>query len=223
MLIYADKVFENPIEVVEAFCPNQVKAALDKIEFLKNKGHYLVGYMRYDLKNIADNLPLVYFEAFDSYKPFEHKVPDGKIGTIVTPLISKDEYVEKVAYIKEQIRKGVTYEVNYTYPSSLKTNASEIDLYNYLLQNQRTPYNAFLQNKYETILSFSPELFFTLSGNKIRTKPMKGTVRRGNDSKEDAKLKDFLFNDLKNRTENIMIVELISRCTLNDSKNRRRS
>lgn len=38
MLIYADKVFENPIEVIEAFCPNQVKPALDKVEFLKNKG-----------------------------------------------------------------------------------------------------------------------------------------------------------------------------------------
>ena len=81
MLIYADKVFENSVETIEAFLPNQVKPALDKIESLKNKGLYLVGYMRYDLKNIADNLPLVYFEAFDSYKPFEHKVPDCKIGT----------------------------------------------------------------------------------------------------------------------------------------------
>ena len=99
MLIYADKVFENPIEVIEAFCPNQVKPALDKVEFLKNKGLYLVGYMRYDLKNIADNLPLVYFEAFDSYKPFEHKLPDCKIGTLVNPLISREEYFEKIAYI----------------------------------------------------------------------------------------------------------------------------
>ena len=179
MLIYADKVFENSVETIEAFLPNQVKPALDKIEFLKNKGLYLVGYMRYNLKSDANNLPLLYFEAFDSFKPFVQKVPDYKIGTIVTPLISREKYFGKIAYIKEQIRKGITYEVNYTYPSSLKTNASEIDLYHFLLQNQRTPYNAFLQNKYETILSFSPELFFILSGNKIRTKPMKGTVKRG--------------------------------------------
>ena len=209
MLIYANKVFENSVETIEAFLPNQVKPALDKIESLKNKGLYLVGYMRYNLKSDANNLPLLYFEAFDSFKPFVQKVPDYKIGTIVTPLISREKYFEKIAYIKEQIRKGITYEVNYTYPSSLKTNASEIDLYHFLLQNQRTPYNAFLQNKYETILSFSPELFFILSGNKIRTKPMKGTVKRGNDSEEDAKLKEFLFNDLKNRTENIMIVDLL--------------
>ena len=66
MLIYADKVFENPVEIIEAFLPNQVKPALDKVESLKNKGFYLVGYMRYNLKSAADNLPLVYFEAFDS-------------------------------------------------------------------------------------------------------------------------------------------------------------
>ena len=76
MLIYADKVFENSVETIEAFLPNQVKPALDKIESLKNKGLYLVGYMRYNLKSDANNLPLLYFEAFDSFKPFVQKVPD---------------------------------------------------------------------------------------------------------------------------------------------------
>ena len=73
MLIYADKVFENSVETIEAFLPNQVKPALDKIESLKNKGLYLVGYMRYNLKSDANNLPLLYFEAFDmdNYIPEE--------------------------------------------------------------------------------------------------------------------------------------------------------
>jgi len=208
MLIYANKIFNTPIETIEIFAPSEVKSALDKIELLQSKGYYLVGYIRYDL-NTASNLPLVYFEAFDSFEPFEQKIPEQKIGTIVKPLITKEEYTEKVAYIKEQIKNGITYEVNYTYPSALKTNASEIELYHYLLQNQKTPYNAFLQNKYETILSFSPELFFVKQGNKILTKPMKGTIKRGATDEEDAALKNFLFNDLKNRTENIMIVDLL--------------
>ena len=208
MQIYAEKIFKTPIETIEVFEPKNVTSALDRIEVLKSKGLYLVGYMRYDL-NTASNLPLVYFEAFDSFEPFEQKIPEQKIGTIVKPLISKEEYTEKVDYIKEQIRNGITYEVNYTYPSALKTNASEIELYHYLLQNQKTPYNAFLQNKYETILSFSPELFFIKQGNKILTKPMKGTIKRGATDEEDAALKNFLFNDLKNRTENIMIVDLL--------------
>ena len=208
MQIYAEKIFKTPIETIEVFEPKNVTSALDRIEVLKSKGLYLVGYMRYDL-NTASNLPLVYFEAFDSFEPFVQKIPDKKIGTIVKPLISKEEYAAKVAFIKEQIKNGITYEVNYTYPSALKTNANETELYHYLLQNQKTPYNAFLQNKYETILSFSPELFFVKKGNKILTKPMKGTVKRGKTDEEDTALKNFLFNDLKNRTENIMIVDLL--------------
>ena len=93
--------------------------------------------MRYDL-NTASNLPLIYFEAFDSFEPFVQKIPDKKIGTIIKPLISKEEYAAKVAFIKEQIKNGITYEVNYTYPSALKTNANETELYHYLLQNQKT-------------------------------------------------------------------------------------
>lgn len=208
MQIYAEKIFKTPIETIEVFEPKNVTSALDRIEVLKSKGLYLVGYMRYDL-NTASNLPLVYFEAFDSFEPFVQKIPDKKIGTIIKPLISKEEYAAKVAFIKEQIKNGITYEVNYTYPSALKTNANETELYHYLLQNQKTPYNAFLQNKYETILSFSPELFFIKQGHKILTKPMKGTVKRGKTDEEDTALKNFLFNDLKNRTENIMIVDLL--------------
>lgn len=194
MQIYADKIFNNPIETIEAFQPKDVKSALDKIEFLQSKGLYLLGYMRYDLKNVAGDAPLIYFEAFDSFQQFGEKTPGYKIGTIVKPRLSKEEYSQKIGYIKEQIKNGITYEVNYTYPSTLRTNASELDLYQFLLQNQKTPYNAFLQNKYETILSFSPELFF---------------VKRGKTSEEDNALQEFLHNDLKNRTENVMIVDLL--------------
>ena len=73
----------------------------------------------YDL-NTASNLPLIYFEAFDSFEPFIEHQPDYKIGTIVKPLITKEEYAEKVTFIKEQIKNGITYEVNYTYPSTLR-------------------------------------------------------------------------------------------------------
>ena len=160
MQIYANKVFNNPIETIEIFDPQKVQSALNRIESLQRQGYYLLGYMRYDLKNATSEAPLIYFEAFDSFQPFEEKIPNYKIGTIVKPRLSKEEYTQKIDYIKEQIKNGITYEVNYTYPSTLRTNASDLDLYQFLLQNQKTPYNAFLQNKYETILSFSPELFF---------------------------------------------------------------
>ena len=53
MQIYANKIFKNPVETIEIFDPSDVKYALDRIEILKSKGLYLVGYMRYDLKKLA--------------------------------------------------------------------------------------------------------------------------------------------------------------------------
>ena len=77
------------------------------------------------------------------------------------------------------------------------------------MKYQRTPYNAFIKNDYEEILSFSPELFFKKNGNRILTKPMKGTIKRGKTQDEDLKNIEFLKNDVKNRAENIMIVDLL--------------
>ena len=58
-------------------------------------------------------------------------------------------------------------------------------------------------------MSFSPELFFRIEGSKITTRPMKGTIRRGNNPDEDQTNREFLVNDSKNRAENLMIVDLI--------------
>ena len=148
MQIYSDKLFKDPVEIIEVFEPEFVKSALYKIEKLKNKGLHLVGYMRYDLSKSANarhcicpnnyhNIysPLIYFEAFEDYEQFIPKTPDYKIGTIIEPLITKENYIKKIEYIKDKIKNGITYEVNYAYPSTLKTNAEEFDLYNYFLQN----------------------------------------------------------------------------------------
>lgn len=102
----------------------------------------------------------------------------------------------------------MTYEVNYTYPSEVLTNLDGIELFEALLDKQKTPYNTFIKNKYTTLLSFSPELFFRLEGRKITTKPMKGTAPKLDDGKDEER-RDFLYNDIKNRAENIMIVDLL--------------
>jgi para-aminobenzoate synthetase/4-amino-4-deoxychorismate lyase len=58
-------------------------------------------------------------------------------------------------------------------------------------------------------MSFSPELFFRKSQAQLTTRPMKGTLRRGQTLDEDKKAQDFLQNDSKNRSENVMIVDLL--------------
>ena len=201
MQIYSDKVFKNPIKKIFATNREQIIYALKEIWSLRSKYHVL-GYITYEFDEL-------YFEVFDSYETFEPVCVSSPCGIIKKPLIKKKQYIKNVEKIKKYIADGFTYEVNYTYPWDVKTNLSDFDLYNFLLNYQKTPYNAYLEGKNYKILSFSPELFFKIEGNKIITKPMKGTISRGKNQVEDNFNREFLKNDEKNRAENIMIVDLL--------------
>lgn len=213
MQIYDNMAFKKPKETICAFNKTEFKKALEKIEQL-SKTHYLLGYIRYEAKDIFLNkkicskLPLLYFEAFDCFKPYTPKKMNN-VFVHTTPCISFDEYKKDLKKIKDEISEGNTYEVNYTYDFDIFADADDFAIYEYLLEEQKTPYNTFVKNEYETLLSFSPELFFKIEGNKILTKPMKGTVKRGETNGEDEKLIRFLKNDTKNRAENVMIVDLL--------------
>lgn len=217
MQIFADKIFTNPIKVIQAFDEKSFKEALFELDELKKRRkYYILGYIRYEAKDVFLNkkikskYPLLYFEVFEDFEKFcdfEEKTSDFSLK--ISPLISYDRYVEAIEKIKEEISCGNTYEVNYTYDWKIETDLSGFDLYKAILPRQKTPYNAYIKNEFEEILSFSPELFFELEENKIKTKPMKGTVKRGETKEEDDKNILFLKNDVKNRAENVMIVDLL--------------
>jgi para-aminobenzoate synthetase/4-amino-4-deoxychorismate lyase len=201
MQIFSDKLFKNSIKTITANSRFEMQSAFSLLEKYR-KNYYLLGYISYDFE----------FLHFDVYEKFEKYIP-SKIskpcGIISKPLITKDEYFKNIELIKKYISEGITYEVNYTCPYEVESNLEDFELYEALLSKQTTPYNAYLKNNTHTILSFSPELFFKIQGNKILTKPMKGTIQRGKDKIEDKKNIDFLKNDIKNRAENIMIVDLL--------------
>lgn len=213
MIIYQNKLFQCPLCKLVAFDYQSFFEALDKIEELSRK-YYLVGYIRYEAKNLfidkdyTQGSPLLYFEVFESFEEYEPKSTHF-YELSPKPSITFEEYSRALTSIKNEIRNGNTYEVNYTYDWNIDFRGEAIDLYEYLLNKQKTPYNAFFLNEYDTVLSFSPELFFTLKGRHILTKPMKGTVARGRDYLEDRKNIEFLKNDIKNRAENVMIVDLL--------------
>lgn len=213
MIIYSDKLFENSVEVIKAFDSNEFLTCFDRIESLREK-YFLVGYIRYEAKDIflgksvKSELPLLYFEVFDGFKEYQPK--KGVYAKLNTaPDITFNEYKNALTQIKEEIADGNTYEVNYTYDWDVDYSGSELKLYEYLLHKQTTPYNAFFKNEYDTVLSFSPELFFELEGSHILTKPMKGTMPRGETYEKDRENIEFLKNDIKNRAENVMIVDLL--------------
>lgn len=219
MQIFANKVFENPVETIIAFDNDSFIKAFLRMEELRNT-HYLLGYIRYEAKeiflgkSIKTDKPLLFFEVYKEPKKQEDKDVEKNYASMrpciyASPVIDFENYSNAINQIKDEIANGNTYQVNYTYDYKLKTNLNGLDLYKSVLKEQTTPYNAFIKNDYGEIMSFSPELFFELEGNNIKTKPMKGTVKRGENEQEDIKNVEFLKNDIKNRAENVMIVDLL--------------
>jgi para-aminobenzoate synthetase/4-amino-4-deoxychorismate lyase len=217
MLVFGDAFFTDPIEEIYAYTTEDIFPALERLDSLRLSKH-LVGYIRYEAYHAflprpsehKSPLPLLYFAAFNKAQKFVSQEISEKGNVTTIPGISFERYHRDIHKIKEAIAAGRTYQVNYTY--SCKVNATaytEWELYQLLRNKQPTPYSAFIQNKKESILSFSPELFFEVEDKIIQTRPMKGTAPRGKTTSEDKHHKEFLRTDTKNRAENLMIVDLL--------------
>ncbi|MCE3229527.1 MAG: anthranilate synthase component family protein [Bacteroidetes bacterium] len=122
---------------------------------------------------------------------------------------TRHEYIQKINFLKEQIQKGNIYEINYCV--NFFSGEQEIDpLSVYLKLNEFTkaPYSSMVKLGDDFIISGSPELFLKKEGQLLSTKPIKGTARRGKDKEEDLHLKEQLYNSVKERTENVMAVDV---------------
>jgi para-aminobenzoate synthetase/4-amino-4-deoxychorismate lyase len=118
-------------------------------------------------------------------------------------------YVRNLQRIKNYIAQGFTYQVNYTIKCKFKFQDSIFALYQNLRNAQPVPYSALIKDRQLGILSFSPELFFRKQGRLITVRPMKGTISRGRTAREDRLQIQNLRNSLKDRSENVMIVDLL--------------
>lgn len=125
------------------------------------------------------------------------------------PNMTKEEFVSALDVVQEYIAAGDTYQVNYTMKLLFDFEGPVESFYKLLRKNQSVGYGAFIRNNNENILSFSPELFFKKSPSEITVRPMKGTAVRGRNHWEEQQNSEFLKNDLKNRSENVMIVDLL--------------
>lgn len=131
--------------------------------------------------------------------------------------LAEAEYARRIDTIHEWIRAGDVYQLNFTAPLRLEVAEAAAALYRRLRVRQPAQYGAFVHwQPGRHILSFSPELFFRIEGaakrtecRRIKTRPMKGTAPRGRTTQEDREIAEWLRNDQKNRSENLMIVDLI--------------
>ncbi|MEY3170876.1 MAG: hypothetical protein RL765_923 [Pseudomonadota bacterium] len=107
--------------------------------------------------------------------------------------ISKEAYLDKVVKLKEHIQLGNIYEINYCIQFlSEQINISPLNIFFKLNELTKAPYTALVKLNNDFIISASPELFLKKVGNKLSSKPIKGTIKRGITKHEDDELKNYL-------------------------------
>ncbi|PMS34455.1 para-aminobenzoate synthetase/4-amino-4-deoxychorismate lyase [Trinickia symbiotica] len=136
--------------------------------------------------------------------------PSAAGAANVVESVTREEYDAAIAAVHAALVAGDSYEINYTYRLAFDVFGSPIAFYRRLRARQPVHYGALIALPAgEWVLSCSPELFVEKKGARLRTRPMKGTTARGRTPEDDARARAFLHNDVKNRAENLMIVDLL--------------
>ncbi|MBL4904035.1 MAG: aminodeoxychorismate synthase component I [Desulfocapsa sp.] len=228
-------LFLQPHKRLDFFAGDAPEIFFAEMEKMLAAGYYLAGWLSYEfgyllesqIKNLlpsnlrADSL-LASFGVFREPLRFDHDtgitsfpitepcvpLPDFHIAGLQLSQ-EKESYLDAITRIKEYIAAGDTYQVNYTLKLLFEFSGSPLAFYKDLRRNQSVSYGAIVHLGDEQILSLSPELFFRIEDNFILVRPMKGTMKRGRSVGEDLELCQKLRKDSKNRSENVMIVDLL--------------
>lgn len=212
--IFGDWVYSCLEEELVAHSFEELQEAFKKLEKYQKK-FFCVGYVSYEAhKALSDRLfisssPLLYFGVFSCRERLKIPPINDLFFPFDSNFLDEETYIQKIKALREQIAFGNTYQGNFTTFFEFKTTIPSLHLFYLLIQKQNTAYKAYLPTPFGEILSFSPELFFCIQEGKILTRPMKGTMPRGSDPQEDEANKRFLSQDIKNRSENVMIVDLL--------------
>jgi para-aminobenzoate synthetase component 1 len=134
---------------------------------------------------------------------------DEEISLSLKPQLSKSEYLDKVEALKSEIKYGNIYEVNFCQTFSAETELDPYAYYSQLSKRSAMPFSAFYKQASDFLLCASPERFICKRGEKLICQPIKGTAKRSADPEEDARIARDLRADLKEQTENVMIVDLM--------------
>ncbi|ULG74757.1 aminodeoxychorismate synthase component I [Macrococcus brunensis] len=208
--------FEEPLQVLTANTLDEVKPVIDAAEKW-SKANYVVGYLNYEAAKAFS--PLMAVKEADCYakfyvfsepaRPFEKSVLRQPVKFAFTE--TKEMIEDHIREIKERIRLGDTYQVNYTTRLKATADVDAYALYLKLTEVSNGGYCAFIEEEDHAIISISPELFFKYdrASRVIQTKPMKGTLSRHQDPLQDKRNFEQLKSSEKDQAENVMIVDLL--------------
>jgi para-aminobenzoate synthetase component 1 len=125
--------------------------------------------------------------------------------------VSKNEYIETIEQLKKHILRGDCYEINYCMEFFAEDAVIDpLSVYEKLSKTSPNPFSALYRLEDKWLICASPERFLKKEGNKILSQPIKGTSSRFlKDDSRDKKSKEELYTSEKDRSENVMVVDLV--------------
>lgn len=213
--------FSDPTEILVARLPEEVPDAIARIDSILASGKHLAGYLSYDAGLVLDKpiqsrhastLPLIWLGVYDGCSELDTmELEQDSADDITEPRlnVTEAEYIRCIDRIRDYIAAGDVYQVNYTVKLLFEHAQPAWRMFARLRQAHPVGYSAYINTGDAQIVSLSPELFLRREGNRVLTRPMKGTARRGRWFDEDNEIASRLALDPKNRAENVMILDLM--------------
>lgn len=220
-------LFAEPRELIVAHDAASARTALRRIAAAGREGLWAAGYLAYELGFLFEErleaflpgetrTPLLWFGLYDAPQALSAQEVNALLsGTCegaarnITPMLDFPAYARAFEAARALITAGDIYQVNLTLKAGFALEGEALGLYRTLSQSQKVAYGAFIDAGDHKILSRSPELFVSGTGEVLKARPMKGTLKRGRTLAEDRAGRAALAGDEKNRAENLMIVDLL--------------
>lgn len=157
---------------------------------------------------ISSNDPLKIYNEISAMDCNEN---EGCNSIAIQQQLTKKQYINKIGKLQQHIVRGDCYEINFCqefFAEEVSINA--IDIFQRLIQLSPNPFSALYKLNDKFLICASPERFLLKKENKIFSQPMKGTIKRNlQSSEEDEKLKNKLQQSAKERSENVMVVDMV--------------
>jgi para-aminobenzoate synthetase/4-amino-4-deoxychorismate lyase len=220
-------LYSGPREIIAADRPDQVRPTLARLREAVRGGAHVAGWLAYEaghaleprlapLASRGESLPLLWFGLFDAEQSLDERAlaallrdPDAAWIGAPRPLLAREDYDAAHARVQALIAAGDIYQANLSFRADVPIQGHPLSIYARLRRSAAAGWGGIVHDGRNWLLSLSPELFFKTDGDRVETRPMKGTARRGRDASEDADLAATLAADPKQRAENLMIVDLI--------------
>lgn len=213
--------FDHPDRIIACREPPKLKAAFEEVEKALGQGLTVAGFLSYEAGYAFEpkfgfkpkgDFPLLYFGCYGQPIQDSDFFPPSPGPIRVTGLkinMTREEYDVSINRIRDYIAAGDVYQITYCLKMHFGFQGDPRALYQALWRKQPVPYAAYMDMGDRTILSLSPEMFLRKKGTRITTQPMKGTWPRGKGFLSDWRARRDFAHDVKNRAENIMIVDLL--------------